>query len=296
MSPPRCPTALRGPAPSGTAAARREALHHFFAAGLLSFAGAAAFASFAAGAPFAGAAGAAAAGAAAPAAGAPAAGAAKRATTTVPIVMTNAADPVGTGLVASLARPGGNITGLTQPPDDLAGKQLELLKRVVPRLDRVALLRNPANSSTQLKVMTATAAAMKLRVLEVTASSPAELDSAFARIRAEKIQAVLATADPLVAGQGRRIASLAKEAGVAAISQYSEHAELGLLMSYGPDVFDYQRRGAMYVDKILKGSKPAELPVEMAKQVSFVVNRGTAKAIGINIPQSLLLRADRVIE
>ncbi len=228
----------------------------------------------------------------------PAAQAAKAATRTIPIVFTLVADPVASGLVASLARPSGNITGLPSIASEIIGKQLELLKETVARVSRVAVLQNPDASSHPFMVREAAGAAralgVQLRVLE--ARSPNDLDAAFTAITGERADALLVLADPFFRTHRARIADFAAKSRLPSVSGEREQTEVGGLMSYGPSRLDMFRRAATYVDKILKGAKPADLPIEQPTKFEFVINLKTAKALGLTIPPSILLRADQVIE
>jgi putative ABC transport system substrate-binding protein len=229
------------------------------------------------------------------AAGAPAIQAAKQATETIPIILMNVGDPVASGIVASLARPGGNITGLSLMSPELVGKQLELLKEVVPKVSRVALLGNPANPMTALLVRHAQDAAMALgvRLQPLEARDPSEIDKAFAAITTERAGAVIVLADTVLLDHRARIADHAIRRRLPTVSQF---AEAGGLLTYGPNLSDQYRRAATYVDKILKGAKPGDLPVEQPTMFELVINLKTARALGLTIPQALLLRADRVIQ
>jgi putative ABC transport system substrate-binding protein len=223
---------------------------------------------------------------------------AKRATTTIPIVMTNTPDPVQLGLVASLAKPGGNITGTTTLTADLSIKQLEFLKEAVPRASRVALLWNPDNpwhrgTVTGLQARSGSIG-LQLQALEVR--GPDAFDSAFHSMTTERAQALLVLADPMTYFHRRRLADLAIKYRLPMMGSLPGYAEAGSLMSYWADTTDVYRRAASYVDRILKGAKPDDLPIEQPTKFEFVTNLKTAKALGITIPQSVLLRADRVIE
>ena len=231
-------------------------------------------------------------------AGAPAISAAQKATTTIPIVIGTAGDPVGTGFARSLARPGGNITGLSDLSSDLGSKLLELLVSVAPRIALVGVLTNPGNSSHKTILVSVRSAARNagVKILHVTATSPQEIDAAFAAMARENVAAVIATADPLFNVNMRRIAGLAATHHLPSISGYLPFVEDGGLMSYGPDFNANFRRAATYVDKILKGARPGDLPIEQASRVGLMINLKTAHVLGLAIPQSLLLRADRVIE
>jgi putative ABC transport system substrate-binding protein len=212
--------------------------------------------------------------------------------------MTNQADPVGSGLGASLARPGGNITGLSLLSAEIVGKQLQLLKEVIPEVSRVAVLRNPTNKDHALLVKEVEAAARSLRVQIQTfeARGPEEFDGAFAAMTGERAGAVLVLGDPMFFLHRTRIADLATKQRLPAMFVQREHAEAGGLLAYGANLSDMFRQAATFVDKILKGAKPADLPVEQATKLELVINLKTAKALGLTIPQSLMLRADQVIQ
>ncbi len=224
--------------------------------------------------------------------------AARRATTTIPIVMTNHGDPVGSGLVASLARPGGNITGLSILNPEVTGKRLELLKVVVPALSRVAVLWNPGNPihRQELGQAEAAARALGLQLQELSVRSPDEYRGAFSAMAKEHAGALLLLGDLTVWLNRGRIAELAAGHRLPAIYVQREHVEAGGLMAYGVNLADNYRRAAVYVDKILKGAKPADLPIEQPTKFELVINLKTAKALGLTIPPSLLQRADQVIE
>jgi len=223
--------------------------------------------------------------------------AAKEATRTIPIVIAVVNDPVATGLVASLARPGGNITGLSIMAPELVGKQLELLKEVLPKVSRVALLWNPTNASNTPALREAEAAAralgVRLQPLEVRA--PGGIDGAFAAMTRERAGAVIVLVDALLNEHRTRIAALAIKSRLPAVHGIREHAEVGGLMAYGASISDMYRRAATYVDKILKGAKPADLPVEQPMKFELVINLKTARALGLTIPRSVLSLADEVI-
>jgi len=224
--------------------------------------------------------------------------AAKRATNTIPIVMTNHADPVGSGLVASLGRPGANVTGLSFIHPAVVGKQVELLKEVVPKVNRVAVLTNPGNPIRALMLSEAEAAMrslpVKLQVLD--ARGPGEFEAAFSAMRKDRTDALLILVDPMFFGQRKRLADLTASSRLPAISGLREFADAGILMTYGASLSDLFRRAATYVDRILKGTKPGDLPVEQPTKFELVINLKTAKALGLRIPQSVLGRADQVIE
>jgi putative ABC transport system substrate-binding protein len=225
--------------------------------------------------------------------------AAKRATTTIPIVMSNVDDPVAFGLVASLARPGGNITGLSATPGlGLEGKRLELLKEAFPKISRVAALLS-ANHPFALRFKTeyeAAAQPLGIRLQSLEIRDPADLETAFSTAKKERAEVLLTINSPLVTSQLKQIVGLAAKRGLPTMHQESRWVQAGGLMSYGTRYADLHRRAASYVDKILKGAKPAELPVEQPTKFELVINLKTAKALGLTIPQSVLLRADQVIE
>ena len=233
------------------------------------------------------------------AANTPAALAAKNATSTIPIILVTSGDPVGSGLVASLARPGGNVTGLSLMPTlAISGKQLELLKEAFPTITHVAVLANPANPPTAGLLTEIERAALslglRLRIIQVRDSK--EFGDAFATIKNERVPALLVIADPLVSNNRDRIVAFAATNRLPAVYPYRVFVDAGGLMSYGADIPDLHRRAATYVDRILKGAKPAELPIELPAKFELVVNLKTAKALGLTIPPSLLLRADHVIQ
>ena len=212
--------------------------------------------------------------------------------------MAIAGDPVGTGLVASLARPGGNITGLTLMAPELVGQQLEILREVVPKVSRVALLGNPANAGNAPQVRhaqdAARASGVRLQTLE--ARGPSEIDSAFAAMTSERAGAVIVLVDAMLIEHRTRIADLAATRRLPAVYGLTDHAEAGGLIAYGASVLDRFRRTATFVDKILKGAKPGDLLIEQPTKFELVINLKTAKALGLTIPPSLLQRADQVIE
>jgi putative ABC transport system substrate-binding protein len=223
----------------------------------------------------------------------------KRETQTIPIVMINSSDPVGTGFVASLGRPGGNVTGLSNISAELSGKRLELLREAVPGLSRVAFLWNPDVRGNVLDYKETEGAARSLRVelQSVEVSHAEDLDRAFSAVTNQGAQALLLPAGNPVAFANRGpIASYAQRNRLPSMYAAREFVDAGGLMSYGPSGPDSRRRAAIYVDKILKGAKPAELPVEQPAKFELVINLKTAKALGLTIPQSLLRRADQVIQ
>jgi putative ABC transport system substrate-binding protein len=230
----------------------------------------------------------------------PGAAAAKKATETIPIVMVPVGDPVGLGLIASLARPGGNVTGLSYSVGGLGiiGKQLELLKETVPRIRRVAILLNPANPTRQVAMRDVKVAAGSLGVQArfLEARDPDEFEGAFAAMARGRMEALVVTADTMFVLHRQRLADLASRSRVPAAYSWREHVEAGGLMSYGPSLSDLFRRSATFVDRILKGAKPGDLPVEQPTTFELVVNLKAARALGLTIPPSLLARADHVIE
>jgi putative tryptophan/tyrosine transport system substrate-binding protein len=224
--------------------------------------------------------------------------AAKDATRTIPIVMGAVADAITAGFVSNLARPDGNITGLSMMVPELVGKQLEILKEVVPKLSRVVLLGNPTNLSNAAQSREAEGAArvLGLRLQPVAARDPGEIDRAFVAMTREKPDAVIVLLDSIFLDRRTRIADLAVKQRMPTVYGAGEHAEAGGLMTYGPNIPSMFRRAATFVDKILKGAKPADLPVEQPTKFELVINLKTAKTLGLTIPQSILTRADQVIE
>jgi putative tryptophan/tyrosine transport system substrate-binding protein len=222
----------------------------------------------------------------------------KEATTTIPIVMGFDTDPVGNGFVASLARPGGNITGLSVVSPELSGKQLELLKEIVPKLSRVAVLgtsTNPGNSQA-LKETELAAGAYKVQLQNLDVLSLKDIETAFRDASKGRAGAVLVLASPIIESHRTQIADLAAKNRLPAIYYAPEFVEAGGLMSYGTSFADLFRRAATYVDKILKGRTPADLPVEQPTKFELVINLKTAKQIGLTIPPNVLARADKVIK
>ena len=229
--------------------------------------------------------------------------AAKNATPTIPIVVANAPDPVGAGLVASLARPGGNITGLASLGTELNTKRLEILKDAVPKLARVGLLaaraRLEANTGLdlQLNELRAAAPTLKLKLEEIDTQPDAKgLQSAFQTAKQKRVGAIMTTATRRFEDERKRIAELATNYRLPAIYPQKEFVDAGGLMSYGTDLADLYRRAAVYVDKILKGAKPADLPVQQATKFEFVINLKAAKQIGLTLSPEFLARANRVIQ
>ncbi len=233
--------------------------------------------------------------------GTPQALAAKQATRTLPIVFTAAPDPVTDGLVTSLARPGGNVTGLSSIAPELVGKRLELLKQAVPGVSRVAVLWQPGGSGERtekdmLKGAEVAGRALGVRLQFVEARGPADFDRAFSDMTRARAGALTVLASNMILGERRRLAELAAKNRLAAVYPLREFVDAGGLMAYGPDLADVFRRAATYVDKILKGAKPADLPVEQPTKFELVINLKTAKALGLTVPPTLLNRADEVIE
>jgi putative ABC transport system substrate-binding protein len=229
----------------------------------------------------------------------PSALAAKGATSAIPIVMTNVGDPVGFGLVASLARPGGNVTGLSSLSPELITKRLEILKDAVPKLARVGLLRSPTSITTeiQLKEVKPTALALKLKLEEIeTQPDPKGLESAFQTAKQKQVNAIMLQATRQFFAERKRIVELAVKYRLPAIYSQKEFVDEGGLMSYGADYDDLYRRAAVYVDKILKGAKPADLPVQQATKFEFIINLKAAKQIGLTVPPEVLARANKVIK
>jgi ABC-type uncharacterized transport system substrate-binding protein len=231
-------------------------------------------------------------------AGTVATGVAQKATATIPIVIANANDPVGSGFVKSLAHPGANITGLSNLTVDLSAKHLEIMLSMVPRLSHVAVLVNPGNSAHAAILKSTQAAAQKanIKVLPAEARTPQEIERAFSTMAQGNVGAVLVAIDAFFIQQGRQIADLAAKHRLPSMSASREYVEVGGLMSYGQNLADNYRRAATYVDKILKGAKPGDLPVEQPTIFELFISRKIAKALGLTIPRSLLISADKVIE
>jgi putative tryptophan/tyrosine transport system substrate-binding protein len=233
------------------------------------------------------------------ASGSPASFAAKQATSTIPIVMGSlAADPVETGLIVSLARPGGNITGMTEMAAQLGGKRLELLKQTVPSLSRVAVFWNPPNPAygPVLRALEAAAPLLGLELQRLEVRAPEDFESALQTAIRRRAGALFVPGDPLVTNRPRVVADLALKYRLPTMTDFKELPGAGGLMSFGPDLVDSYRRAATHVDKILKGAKPADLPMEQPTKFDLVVNLKTARALGLTIPQSVLLQATQVIQ
>jgi putative tryptophan/tyrosine transport system substrate-binding protein len=228
----------------------------------------------------------------------PAAQAAQKATGAIPIVITNVVDPVRTGLVAGLGRPSRNVTGLSLMAPEVIGKQLQLLKELIPKLSRVAVLWNPTNASNlpQLREAEVAAPALGLRLQPSEARGPNDLDRAFAAMTRERAGGLLIVVDGLFIDNRTQIVRLAEKARLPVVYGLREHAEAGGLMFYGANPADLNRRAAIFIDKILKGAKPGDLPIEQPTKFELVINLKTAKALGLTISPSLLARADQIIE
>ena len=226
--------------------------------------------------------------------------AAKEATRTIPIVMAQDSDPVANGFVASLARPGGNITGLSNLAPELRGKQLELLKEIIPKLSRVAVLGGGASTAPaiaqHIKEIELAAAAFKVKLQYLAAQSPKDIEAAFRAAGEGRAGAILVLAGPIFNSNRTQIVKLAAKSRLPAIYAHSEYVVDGGLMTYGASQRDLDRRAAIYVDKILKGARPADLPVEQPKKFEFIINLKAAKQIGLTIPPNVLARADKVIK
>jgi putative ABC transport system substrate-binding protein len=223
--------------------------------------------------------------------------AAKQATSIIPIVFPVATDPVGAGYVASLARPGGNVTGLSQQRTDTAGKRLELLREVIPALRRLAIMANVGNPGTMLEMgeVQAVARALGLEAARLELQRADDITPAFEALKG-RANALYVCSDPLVNANRSRINTLALAARLPTMHGFREYVEVGGLMSYGPSFPDLYRRAAEFVDKILRGAKPADIPVEQPTKFDLIVNLTTAKALGLEVPPTLLARADEVIE
>jgi putative ABC transport system substrate-binding protein len=224
--------------------------------------------------------------------------AAKAASNTIPIVCFSCGDPVSTGIVKSLARPGGNITGLTIIAPEMTGKRLELLKELLPGLSRVAVLYNPTNpvSKPELQLTQSAGRLLRLQLDSIGITDPAKLEDAFATIKQEHVDALLVLSDAMFFGGRKKIAELAVADRLPAISFSGAFPKAGGLLGYGPELTALARRAAVYVEKILKGADPGDLPIEQPSKFELVINLKTAKALGLAVPQSLLGRADEVIE
>jgi putative tryptophan/tyrosine transport system substrate-binding protein len=222
--------------------------------------------------------------------------AAKKASSTIPIIFAAVNDPVAAGLVDSLARPGGNITGLTNFSPDLDGKRMELLKEAFPKITRVAYLWNPDASGTGLTGMQAAAPRLGVQLISLEARSAADFDGAFEAALKERAQALIMLPSPIFITYQKRIVDFAAKSRLPAIYSFSDFTDTGGLMSYAPSLLENWRRAAAYVDKVLKGTKPADLPVERPTKFELIINLKTANQIGVTIPPNVLARADKVIK
>ena len=224
--------------------------------------------------------------------------AAENATRTIPIVMATPSDPIASGFIASLAHPGGNVTGLTSIFGDLSAKRLELFKEAVPRITRVAVLTDPAipNYVAVVKGLEETARSLRLKLQILEVRHPGDLDTAFSAISRDRVEALFMAPAPVFFAESRQIADFSSKRRLPSSCTSGEYAEVGCLMSYGVSQTDSFRRAAYFVDKILKGAKPGDLPVQQPTKFELVINLRTAKQIGVTIPQSVLYRADRVIK
>ena len=224
--------------------------------------------------------------------------AARNATRTIPIVFAGVSDPVGQGIVASLARPGGNVTGATNQSRDVATKLPALLKEIVPSAKRIAILSNPANSSLpgEIQAMQVAAKTLRLEIAVVNAGAPADFDKAFAEIARDRSDGLIILTDALFVTEAARLMTLATRHRLPTMCGINVFPESGGLMSYGANLLDVVRRGAVLVDKILKGAKPADLPVEQPTIFELVLNKRTARDLGIKVPNSILVQATKVIE
>jgi putative ABC transport system substrate-binding protein len=224
--------------------------------------------------------------------------AAKQATSTIPIVMCDAGDPVGSGLVVSLARPGGNVTGLSLMSPDLAPKRLQMLKELLPALSRVAVLWNAANPyPARVYKETETAAkSLGIEVDSIQVRGAADFDDAFNLLMKRRPDALIAVEDPLTGAHGQQIADFAVKSQLPSMYGLRSYADRGGLITYGPSLVELRRRAAGYVDQIIKGAKPADMPIQQPTKIELIINLKTAKALGLNVPPALLARADEVIE
>jgi putative ABC transport system substrate-binding protein len=224
--------------------------------------------------------------------------AAMGATQSIPIVTALAADPIGDGLVSSVVRPGGNVTGISFMLPELSAKRLELLKEAVPKASRVAVLWNPSTPwhTTMLRQLHGTAPSLRLELVPVAVHDPAEFEAAFAVIARERIDGIFWGDNPIFSAHQKQLLDLVAKSRLPVIASSREWAVVGVLISYGPVYIEMFRSAAVYVDKILKGAKPADLPIEQPTKFELAINLKTAKALGLTIPPSLLARADQVIE
>jgi putative ABC transport system substrate-binding protein len=230
--------------------------------------------------------------------GSPAPSATKRATSTIPIIITNHGDPVGSGLVSSLARPGGNVTGLSFVTPDTVGKHVELVRETLPRISRLTVLFNPTNPVQPFLLREAESAtrSLNVRLQSLEARTPSDLRSAFAAATRESAGALVVLNDPMLIDQRTRIAELGVRSRLPVVAGQREYVQAGSLLAYGASLRDNVRRAAGYVDRIVKGAKPADLPIEQPTKFELVINLKTAKALGLTIPPAVLARADEVIQ
>jgi putative ABC transport system substrate-binding protein len=220
----------------------------------------------------------------------------QKATTTIPIVIGSGADLVRAGLVKSLSHPGGNTTGVSSFTGDIGSKYLELLSGMVPKLSRVAILMNPDNASHPDYMKTFQAASGSMRIVSANARNAVEIDKVFSAMAKDKVGALIVLPDPVLNQQRQQIADLAVKFRIPSMCPYPQYTEAGALMSYGTNIASNYRRAAYYVDKIIKGAKPADLPIEQPTKLELVINGKTAKTLGLTSPQSLLISADKIIE
>jgi putative ABC transport system substrate-binding protein len=220
----------------------------------------------------------------------------KKATSTIPIVVLVSNDPVESGLVASLGRPGGNITGLTQVLDSLAGKSVELLKDVVPSASRVAILWNPAHADPEFRETQRAARTLGVQLQSLEVRQAGDFDGSFQAAEREKAEALIVVGSRLIALNRKRIEQFAAKNQIILLGAPSWLMQMGALMSYGPDLSDLNRRAATYVDKILKGAKPADLPMQQPDTFALIINTSVAKRIGVTVPPTVIARADKIIE
>ena len=226
---------------------------------------------------------------------APGVQAAKQATTTIPIIIAGVDDAVDQGFVSSLARPGGNITGTSWLNTELSAKRVELLKQTLPKISRIAFLREAVGAASSLRAIEAAARALGIRLLVMELRAPSEVDGVFAALLHERVGALMVAHSPMIAGQESHIIGLAMKHRLPTIFSFRKAVDAGGLMSYGPKPADLYRRAADYTDRILKGTKPGNLPVEQPTSFELVINLKTATALGVKIPQSIQLSADDVI-
>jgi putative ABC transport system substrate-binding protein len=223
-------------------------------------------------------------------------GAVKKATRTIPIVFTTESDPVGSGLIASLARPGGNLTGIANLLNELAGKRLEVLKEAIPSISRIAVLRHSTSDVSHLRETEAAAQSLKLQLQILEVRDPNDFDTAFGAAKKGRAEALIELPSTFLSTHRKPLLSLAAKSRLPALYEHSGFVDDGGLMSYGPSLPDVYRHAVYFVDKILKGAKPADLPVEQPKKFELIINLKAAKQIGLSIPSNVLARADRVIK